>query len=570
MPFLVGYATPQDYGATGNGVTDDTAAIQAAITAVQTAGGGTVFFPAGTYLVTPTASPALSITANNVKLLGASRKAVTIKKNANGVLLSMSGPSTDSTGATHVRYCAVENIAFNGNSFTGSIIQAYYSDNHVFRDVYITNNGDICIDGVEFWDSRFFNLAIESSTGAANSSTPNVYLRNSAAASGFGFSSDSVNQIHFIGCRFESFGTGAIWIAQGTSNSNNPNGIYITDCKMESSLIQGGPFLKADSNSVAIFVNSLYCYAGNFAGGYSTAQNIIVWSAIQSSLQNVLIGNGAVATVNSGVDLFSASGTASLSNVTGRYTTAPTGSHIFFESSTGDFMFENCYTNNGTQFSGTTPATYFQGSPLRQVAGAVSDGSFTRTPLDGTTALDTTNNRVYNRVGGVWKQMQLATVSAPVTSTTTVANTSSLSTLQTATVPANDPQAGAVYSFTGYGVYSVTGTPTLTFALYWGGTGGTAIASVPAITAASGITSAPFFYEGLVTFRSTTSLTAVINLTIDTSASTDLSATYISTPTTATTVTTTGSNALAMGFTWSAPSSSNTISLLGGTIQRIG
>lgn len=39
------------FGAAGDGVTDDTAAIQAAINAAAAAGGGTVFVPAGTYLV---------------------------------------------------------------------------------------------------------------------------------------------------------------------------------------------------------------------------------------------------------------------------------------------------------------------------------------------------------------------------------------------------------------------------------------------------------------------------------------------------------------------------------------
>lgn len=39
------------YGATGNGVTDDTTAIQATINAAAAAGGGTVFFPEGIYIV---------------------------------------------------------------------------------------------------------------------------------------------------------------------------------------------------------------------------------------------------------------------------------------------------------------------------------------------------------------------------------------------------------------------------------------------------------------------------------------------------------------------------------------
>jgi hypothetical protein len=155
------------------------------------------------------------------------------------------------------------------------------------------------------------------------------------------------------------------------------------------------------------------------------------------------------------------------------------------------------------------------------------------------------------------------------TATTTIANTTALSTLETFTVPANDPVTGAIYEMTGYGVYSVTGTPTLTFALYWGGTAGTLIAAIPAITATSGITNSPFFYRALVNFRSTTSCTAVINLSIDTSAVTDLASSYIGTPTAPTTVTTTANSALAMGFTWSAASASNTISLLGGDVRRI-
>lgn len=55
------------YGAKGDGSTDDTAAIQAAITACGTAGGGIVHLPAGTFKVSST----LTITNSSVRIEGA-------------------------------------------------------------------------------------------------------------------------------------------------------------------------------------------------------------------------------------------------------------------------------------------------------------------------------------------------------------------------------------------------------------------------------------------------------------------------------------------------------------------
>jgi hypothetical protein len=60
------------YGATGDGATDDSIAIDAALTAAAT-NGGTVFFPPGTYRRTTTLTPAA-----NVNLLGAGAGASTI------------------------------------------------------------------------------------------------------------------------------------------------------------------------------------------------------------------------------------------------------------------------------------------------------------------------------------------------------------------------------------------------------------------------------------------------------------------------------------------------------------
>lgn len=64
------------YGATGDGSTDDTSAVQAAINAASAAGGGTVFFPAGTYRIVA----GLTVAAG-VSLLGAGPGASRIAHN---------------------------------------------------------------------------------------------------------------------------------------------------------------------------------------------------------------------------------------------------------------------------------------------------------------------------------------------------------------------------------------------------------------------------------------------------------------------------------------------------------
>lgn len=79
-----GYSvTDSPFNATGNGTTDDTAAVQAAVNAAHAVGGAVVFFPAGTYRITS----ALTL-YSYVRLVGASMKTTTIRQistTANGV-----------------------------------------------------------------------------------------------------------------------------------------------------------------------------------------------------------------------------------------------------------------------------------------------------------------------------------------------------------------------------------------------------------------------------------------------------------------------------------------------------
>lgn len=77
------------YGATGDGTTDDAAAIQAAIDACATAGGGIVFFPEGTYSV----GTSLSLT-DTVSLWGTGPTSVITMNHASNDLIDAPGTTT--------------------------------------------------------------------------------------------------------------------------------------------------------------------------------------------------------------------------------------------------------------------------------------------------------------------------------------------------------------------------------------------------------------------------------------------------------------------------------------------
>lgn len=131
------------YGAVGDGVTDDTTAIQAAITAAAANGGGRIYFPKGIYAVT-----GIVVTTSNITLHGEfSGGWVFGPQNTDGSILKYIGAAggkvidmgqVDNTSG-FVYGCGIYDISINGESLADHGIYLRSLQNSSFERIFISS-----------------------------------------------------------------------------------------------------------------------------------------------------------------------------------------------------------------------------------------------------------------------------------------------------------------------------------------------------------------------------------------------------------------------------------------------
>lgn len=139
------------YGATGDGSTDDTTAIQAALDAAETTG-NPIFFPFGTYMISATLK-----VANGMRLIGSTMFQQSWIK-ASAAIAMIESDSVDTAAST--ANIAIENLYIDGNSLAtdgivlGTDSFSYLNSRYALRDMQIVG----CTNGVTINGSTYGSM----------------------------------------------------------------------------------------------------------------------------------------------------------------------------------------------------------------------------------------------------------------------------------------------------------------------------------------------------------------------------------------------------------------------------
>lgn len=369
----------KDYGAVGNGSTDDTAAINSAIDAAYAIGGGTVVFMPVTYAILTTVKIRSNVTLD---LCGATLQRIGTNKTMNIVQNYTYNPAT----ATDSR------IAIINGTIAGNVTNDVATQDHT------AVAGNIFLYGVSIFRIENIRLLTANSNGFGWRQASNGLVNNVTAGS-FGanlFAPTSGTNNHISNCDFAY--AGATGAAPGICVDIEPNGtsepvkIYFNNCRINDLTLvdfysaAAAAFLIEAQFDNCTFVSGSPSTIKITASNSVIANNIIFGDTCRvgitsSSASAFKIGN--VSNVICNAQLANDSGSSGTTR--GIETTAAVTKFTFGGSTTsGSLAFSNDIDSSGFAISNST----FSGVKFGSVYLQGSNNTFIASPITSLTLKD--------------------------------------------------------------------------------------------------------------------------------------------------------------------------------------
>lgn len=355
----------QAFGAVGNGTTDDTAAIQAAINAVGS-GGGKVYFPptAGGYLLNSTA---LTVSTIGTVLAGGG---------AENTFLIIGSSFTGAEAVLITAYsCQVQDISINGASTT-------LTSNPIANGIEISGARRAKINRCMF---RYLNgWAVEVAATNASGSSNCVGTQISEC-----YALTCAGGIHFLGNTTQAFSMGCqvsdtqlYSIGTTSGASANLDGICVEDSwdiALENCIVTQsvgtGHCLHLKGNCSALLSNNI-----DLTGTTGSACTLIE-DSLNGSPQNVQLLGGSILQGSVGLSITGAANQVNIAAVS--VTSSQT--HGMQVGGTGASIFiMDCFFNtNGAGASGTNYDINWSGTSTGKVIGAALNSNIVSTGVAG-------------------------------------------------------------------------------------------------------------------------------------------------------------------------------------------
>ena len=359
-----------DYGAVGDGVANDQPAIQAAVTACGDAGGGTVYAPKGTYLI----SAPVRMLKSNVTLQGAGRSATVLKTTGDHQIIQW-----ETAGAPLVGLC-VRDLQLLGDAIAGKLLQR----------------------GIE-------------NKGASDSLIHNVWAKN-LSYDGLCMLQNSVRNT-ISNCRVEGCQDDGINIGgsiTGATIGNVVTGNVITGCKSVGvHLSDGSSFTTVTGNVVSDCLEAginTYQTAERIGMGNHTITGNAVRNCpdgilVKDSDSNIVSGNN----ISGGGRSLVANNTHNTVFTGNRCVDATTVGYVDNATSSDLTIANNSFSGTKAYLSVLSPRATVQGNTVRGVSG-VTLGSIL------TEVSSTQSNVVGNTVSNVYMGIQVKGIDCTVSS----------------------------------------------------------------------------------------------------------------------------------------------------------